>query len=67
MACQVRRRDDLPTYKGEKAWECAECGAVMFSPRKPVCRRVAASEMEARRVAAEVEAIELDLDSKEQK
>lgn len=65
MPCKVRRRDDLPTYKGEKAWDCETCGLVLFSPAKPRCRLVVAAEMQALRAAAEVEAIELELDKKE--
>jgi hypothetical protein len=53
MACKLRqRKDDIPKYRGEKTWACDQCGAIMFSVEKPVCRLTMFAEMDARRAFA---------------
>jgi hypothetical protein len=65
MACKLRqRKDDIPKRAKEKSWECEECGALLFSVRKPVCRLVVLAEMRARRASAEADVELLDLDHK---
>lgn len=66
MPCTLRqRKDDIPKRANEKTWECATCGALMFSAKKPVCRRAMLAQVQARHASAEAEATELNLDQKE--
>lgn len=60
MTCNMRhRRDDIPkvTTK-EKSWWCEECNALVFSERKPLCRRVMKAKIDALHAFADAE--ELD-------
>jgi hypothetical protein len=67
MACNLRKRqDDIPKKnKREKTWFCNDCGVLLFSEAKPVCRRVMLAQVQARVAFAEVEAQELHLDEKD--
>lgn len=65
MTCKLRKRvDDIPKRRGEHTWACDQCGALMVSKAKPVCRLEMLARMNALRAAAEVEAAELHLDEK---
>jgi hypothetical protein len=65
MACKLRqRKDDIPKFGKEKSWECEKCNALMFAPRKPVCRAAMLAQVQARHASAEAEADSLDLDHK---
>lgn len=66
MACKLKRRlDDIPKRgPRERTWSCEECGALMFGPVKPQCRRAVLAQVEARHASAEAEAHMLHLDEK---
>lgn len=66
MTCNLRvRRDDIPKKnKQEKTWHCPDCGVLLFSEAKPVCRQVMLAQVQARVASAEAEAQELRLDDK---